>query len=383
LFLFVFACLSLPLVQQVVPFFESEPLWGHFTIAAETSFSWNGWLDGTYQHKKEAYLNDHAGFRPDLIRIKDQMDLELYHKVPGVTVGKSNCLFYDNYIDTYLGVDYIGDSAIRAKMLRLKALQDTFSHLGKSLVLVYEPDKVTYYSEYLPDNRNAARHPTNYKSCFRIGDSLSINQVDLNSWFLKMKDTTRELLFSKAGIHWTVYGSILAGDSLVRYIENVRGLQLPHASWTRVEHLYGARGNDDDIERVANLLFHINDQRYAYPVLKYPADTTSKKPKVVIIGDSFVFNLLNNDLPQQSFSDWQFWFYFKFINNKHTPIGGDDKNPLVNSYYWQRTIDSADCIVLMYTSINLSYGRNELGSGFIEQEYEHYFPAKKDVSTAR
>lgn len=151
---------------------------------------------------------------------------------------------------------------------------------------------------------------------------------------------------------------------------------LPHASWTRVEHFYDTKNSDGDIERVANLLFHVNDQRYAYPVLKYPVDTTSKKPKVVIIGDSFVFNLLNNDLPQQTFSDWQFWFYFKFINNKHTSIGGDDKNPVIEHDNWQAAIDSTDCIVLMYTSINLSYGRNELGSGFIEQEYQHYYPAK-------
>ena len=385
LFLFVFACLCLPLVQQAVPFFESKPLRGYFTIAADTSFSWSGWLEGTYQHKKEAYLNDHAGFRPDLIRIKDQLDYSLYNRLDysGAVPGKKNCLYFNDYILAYTGVDYSGDSVISAKMIRLRALQDTFARMGKSLVLVFSPNKAFYYADYLPDNRKAIGAPTNYQSYLRIGDSLDIHQIDFNAWFMGMRKTSKELLMSKAGTHWTVYGAILAGDSLVRYVERARGVHIPHATWSKTEHLYGARQTDDDIEKSANLLFPLANERYCYPLLKYPDDTTAKKPRVILIGDSFVFTLLTNGLPQHSFKDWQFWFYFDRINNDRTPIGCGEENPLIENYNWQGAIDSTDCIVLMYTSINLSYGRNELGSGFIEREYDHYFPVKKDVSTAQ
>ena len=379
LFLFLFAVLSLPFVQRAVPFFESEPLEGYFSIAADTSFSWQGWFNGAYQHKKEAYLNDHAGFRPDLIRIKDQVDYSLYTRLDysGAIAGKENCVYFDNYVYAYTGMEYTGDSFILAKMIKLKALQDTFAHLGKSLLLVYSPNKAFYYPEYLPDSWKTVIGPTNYQSYLRIGDSLAINQVNFNAWFMAMKDTTKELLFSKAGTHWTIYGAILAGDSLVRYVERVRSVHIPHATWKKTVRLYGARQSDDDIAKAANLLFHIANERYTYPLLQYPDDTTAKKPKVVLIGDSFVFTLLNNRLPQHSFKDWQFWFYFKYVNNEHTTIGGDDRNPLIENYNWQSAIDSTDCIILMYTSINLAQGKNELGSGFIEREYDHYFPAKK------
>ncbi|MCW3123293.1 MAG: sugar O-acetyltransferase precursor [Flavipsychrobacter sp.] len=219
---------------------------------------------------------------------------------------------------------------------------------------------------------------TNYQSYMRIGDSMGIHKISFHQWFLDMKSTSKEPLFIKSGIHWSVYGSVLAGDSLVRYIEKARNIRLPHPQWVKTDHVRTPREPDNDIQETANLLWPVTDDIYTYPILKYPEDS-SQKPKVIFIGDSFGMNLLRNGLPQHTIdSDWQYWFSFQFIDNKDTPIGGGWQNPLIKDYNWLSALDKTDCIILMYTSINLCNGRCELGNGFIEQAYDHYFPAGKE-----
>jgi hypothetical protein len=376
---FILVILCLPAMQQLLGFYDGKKLNGYFSVTNDTTFSWQQWFGGSYQQRKGNFMNDHIGFRPDLIRINNQVDFSLFETLNygGAVLGKQHCLFYGDYINAYNGADYTGDSFIRIKMMKLKALQDTFARLNKSLLLVYCPNKAFFYPEYLPDNRKQLQGPTNYSSYLRIGDSLGINKVDFNAWFIAMKDTSRELLISKQGIHWSVYGSILAGDSLVRYVEQVRNTPIAHAVWSRVERVHGARYTDDDIAGTLNLMFAVADETFCYPILKYPTGDTGKKPKVVIIGDSFVMNLLDDGLPQHSFADWQYWQYFKFVNNKNTQqCMGCETNAQIKDTDWQKEISNTDCIILMYASINLGRDIHELGNGFIEQAYDYYYPKK-------
>jgi acetyltransferase AlgX (SGNH hydrolase-like protein) len=379
LYALLIGSLILPITQQCISFYDSPKLYGYFSAAKDIPFSWNSWFEGSYQQLKGTFVNDNAGFRPDLIRIKDQVDFSLYKKMNygGIVLGKQGYLFFGEYIDAYTGADYTGDSVIRNLLYQLKALQDTFSRLNKSLVLVHTPNKAFFYNERIPDELKLRKGPTNYESYVRIADSLGINQIDFNAWFLSMKDTCKELLMSGQGTHWTHYGSIIAGDSLLTYIGKIRKMPIDHPSWLRVERVVNPRGSDDDIERNLNLLFPIVRERFTYPILKYPSDNGRKKPKVILVGDSFVMNLLNNELPQHIFADWQYWFYFKLVTNEHTIACCGPESPLISNYDWKKEMNSTDCIVLMYNSINLGHGEKELGSGFIERAYNYYYPEKK------
>lgn len=373
------AVLSLPMIQQALSFYASDPLSGNFDVVSDTAFSWEGWLAGTYQQRENAFYNDHMGFRPDLIRIKDQADLWLFHKLNygGCVLGKNNCLFWDNYIDAYTGRDFAGDSFIRRQLFMLKALQDTFARTGKTLLVIHCPNKAFYYHELIPEDIGKVVGKNNYSVYKTIGDSLGIHQIDINGWFMAMKDTCKELLMTRQGTHWSVYGSVIAGDSIVRYIERKRNLRLPHAEWIRIEHVHGARYTDKDIVDNANLLFPNDNETFSYPVIQYGRDTTARKLKTIFIGDSFVMNFITNKLPQGTFPDWQYWFYFKYLSDATNSDISHDR-PVPGGSYWIDEIKKADCILLAYTSMNLrSSGENQLGSGFIEKAYEYYYPQKK------
>ncbi len=368
---FAFVVLVLPFVQQCFPFITSGELSGDFTNAPDVEFSWAKWIDGSYQKGKADFCNDHLGFRPDLLRLNNQIDFSLFGECHAVwtLLGTHQCLFQAPYIEAYYGRDFVGYKSILERSIKLKAIQDTLARLGKSLVLVYAPNKARFFPEYFPENRmHEQKTVTNYEEYRRLGDSLGINQIDMNAWFVSMKNKSKELLFAKQGIHWTVYGEILAGDSLTRYIERTRHIHVPHPDWSQIEHSTEPRSGDDDVERGLNLIFPITTETFGYPVIKDVPDSGFKKPNVIYVGDSYAFKMLIFGIPGRMNGNCEYWGYFNDVHG----INGTWAT-YIKDYDWKGAIDKNDCVALVYTEFNL----RDLGSGFIDAAYDRYYPHKK------
>ena len=366
---FVMIVVFLPLIQQCLPVITSAPLYGYFQLSPEISFTPETWIDGSYQEGKSKYLNDHVSFRPDFIRLNSQIDYSLFTKMNtgwGV-IGKKGCILDMNYINSWNGADFVGYDSALAKLMKLKALQDTLGKLGKSLVLVHTATKPYFYADCIPGKYiRQKKQPTNFDVLRHIGDSLGIHQIDMNSWFCAMKDTSKELLYPKQGIHWSYYGAMLAGDSLVKYLEKLRHIQMPHPRWINVRHTTEPNATDNDIAGVMNLIWPVTTETFAYGEISCDSDTTKTKPSAVYIGDSYTITLIANNYFNCINSNWEFWFYFRQL---HKMPNGLAEYPMEN-HDWQGALDIADCVILVYNAANL----NKLGSGFIEAAYGHYFP---------
>jgi hypothetical protein len=377
LFIFLFILLLAPFIQKNLPFIESGGLNGDFTNAGDADFTWKTWFDGWYQINKHNYYNDQFGFRPDFVRINNQLDFSLFEKVHSnsVIVGKNSCLYQEAYITSYYGDDFMGTDSIRGLSLKLKAIQDTLAKLGKTLIVAYEPTKAYYYPENFPERFNTKTlRPTNINAFRRFGDSLHINQLDFNAWFVSMKAKTKDSLFSKQGIHWTNYGSILAADTLVKSISSLRNIRMQMPQYTEVERTTNARHPDDDINKALNLIFPIVRETFSYPALIYKTDTTANRPRAIYIGDSFFMNIIQAWIPHNINSEWEFWFYFKRVISQENAAYADKWKAIDEKYNWAQKLDSADYVVIMYTTHNLA---NHGFSDFIEKAYWHYYPTKQ------
>ncbi len=80
LLLFIVVILLLPLLQHSFSIIVSGPLNGLYAEVPDTAFSLKKWLNGSYQHQKELYLNEKTGFRPDMVRLNNQIDFSLFDK---------------------------------------------------------------------------------------------------------------------------------------------------------------------------------------------------------------------------------------------------------------------------------------------------------------
>ena len=369
---FIFLVLLLPLAQQCAPFFESEMLHGA-GAAPDAKFGFSEWMNGSYQRSKENFVNDNNGLRSDLVRMNNEIDFALFRKLHGgvVVLGKEHCLYQYPYIDSYYGIDYVGHDTIVEKCRKLRALQDTLARLGKSLILAHAPCKAYYWPEYFPeDSRRPYRGSANFDVYLHVADSMGINQVDFNTWFVAMKGKSKELMYSKQGIHWSIYGAILAGDSLVRYVEKLRHIRMVHFQLNNVVHTSKARYTDDDIAKILNLAVPVTREVFAYPDVNYIPDPYARKPRMIFIGDSFLWSWMSIGTMENVTSYWEYWNYFSTVFNYEYPASGVSYD--IKDWNWRAALDSTDCVVIMYTAQNLK----QLGSGFIEQAYDRYYPKK-------
>lgn len=372
LFVVLFGILFTSLLQQNVLHIECGVLNGYYPEAPDSPFTVRKWFNGSFQEEETNYMNDHVGLRPFFIRVNSQIDYTLFHQLDygGTKMGSNNCLYFYDYIEAYFGRDYAGYEALHEQMRQLKAVQDTLTKLGKTIVTVYAPCKAWFFPEYFPMDARSVMHPNNYKTCLRIGDSLGVAQVDLNRWYLSLKDTSKEVLFARWGIHWTNYGSILGSDTIIRYIERVRHIRMPHPMWSKVVRTREARDPDADIGGTLNLLFPLQTDVYTYPELFYKTDSSTTVPKIIFIGDSYNINLIRTGVMQHISKPWQFWFNFTYL------MDSADYNAFeytkLESRDWVSEVESANCIIVM----NTCRQADRLGNGFIQAAYAHYFSRK-------
>ncbi len=372
LFVLLMVVLLGPMAEQSTNFIHTLKLSGAFVLTEEPKFSFEDWWEGKFQEAKTKSLNDQVGFRPDFIRINNQIDYTLFSKLHffyGI-LGRNATLWDGAYIDAYQGNDYIGHDSILKQALKFRKLQDTLQKLGKTLVMIHAPNKGFFYPENLPDNRiNLFRGPTNIADYTKIADSLGINMIDFNSWFSKIKNSSPEILYPRQGIHWSMYGAALAADSLVKYLENIRKEPLQHFTWNKVDHDINPRYTDNDLSNALNLIVPACVENFAYPQMVFPHEEKAHKNKVIYIGDSFLCQWYYSGILDNINEKWDIWFYFRTVCNPMHAYG-EPNAPIVKDIDWMSELLKADCIILLYTPFNIP----QYGSGFIEKAYSIFFP---------
>jgi hypothetical protein len=289
-----------------------------------------------------------------------------------IIVGKNNYLQADSHIEAYLGTDFIGKKYIDDKVSRLKYLQDYFlEKKGVTLLVILAPGKGFYFPEHIPDRYlKLKKNITNNGYYVSQMKKAGINLIDFNQWLVNLKDTSRNILYPKTGIHWSCYGAWLCADSLTRYLEARLDRALPHLVLDSVVHEPVARRKDNDMDRVLNLMWTIPVPEMSYPVFHHEYRSSLPKPSALFISDSFYWYWHDNGIIKNTFSQEEMWYYDKevyplqLIRPTNTAQIGLDQ-----------AIGRQDVVILMQT--NAGYGN--IGYGFVDRAYEFYYPGKTPV----
>ncbi len=366
IFLLLMAALICPLIQSKFNFINVTPLKGSIKSPENAYFSIKGWLSGDYQTKKEKYLNESFGFRNIFVRINNQIAFNLFNKAKanGVIIGKNNFLFEENYIKAYYGTDFIGVDSIWHRMQRLKYIQDTLKKLNKDLIIIFAAGKGSFYPEYIPDKYKKNIDKTNYGYHLKYAEELNLHYLDFNGYFIKNKHKSKYLLYPQYGIHWSYYGTCLVADSIIRYIESLRHINMPKLYWKEINMEYpkDAKEGDYDVADGMNLKFKLKSEKMAYPKLQFESDSGKTKPSVLVVSDSYYWGMFNFGI-SRSFNNSHFWYYNRQIYpdyyNNSLETGSINIRDEINRH---------DVIIIMATDANLP----GFGWGFIENVYNMF-----------
>jgi hypothetical protein len=365
LFTFLLFLILIPCLQHRYAFFDSEPLYGSFQLSEIPSFSWSNWFSGKYQTELDKGIEENIGFRNSFVRLNNQMNYSFFNiaSAKSVIVGKEGYLFEEGYINSYLGKDGVNEGAINLKIERAKYVKTELEKRGKHLLILLVPGKGSFYPEYIPDRFHPEkRNVTNYDIYSKLLPASGLNYIDLNGYFLKLKNQTPYPLYPKQGIHWSNYGASLAMDSIINYIRWNFKINLPTMSVKEIDASDTTRDTDYDLGKGMNLLFKMQHNQMAYPKVAFKCDSTTVRPNVLTIGDSYFWTLMGLGLNKNVFNNNAFWYY-----NKIAYVEPFVEKPVDHSAL-RKEIDQQDIIILLQTEAYY----NNIGMGFIESAYTLY-----------
>ena len=350
--------LAFPLFQGLTHLIKEKSLKGYYTKPEPVHFSIADWFSGAYQSKAEKYVNDEFGFRSFFVRLNNQVQYSLFNRInaQGVVIGKENYLYESLYIDTYFGLDYIGKEKITKKVASMRFIQDKLDSMHKGFFVVIAAGKGYYYPEYFPDSYSKqAKGPTNYDGYLSELPKQGVRFIDYNDYFIKNRDKTEYMLYPKYGIHWSTYGECLVIDSLRKYIEKERKIDMPNFYWNTVK-TNSPQKDDYDIGDALNLMSKLKGPQMGYPDLGTEDAKGKTKPSILVVSDSFFWGLINLGF-FNAFSESHFWYYNEEIVPENAAKSHTDALNL------KEEIEKHDIVVLMCTPSNLK----KIGWGFIER----------------
>lgn len=329
---------------------KDPSLKGAVEYSADVDFSWKGWFNSSWQEQKEKYLNENFGTRSYFVRLHNEIDYRLFDKfhARAVVVGKEGYLYESSYITSYLGWDFLGNDSLLHIINNIEKAQNILEARGKTMILVLAPGKASFYPEFLPAIYDKVKPgQTNYETLSDYAEKRNLNFINFSTYFKEKKKDSPYLLFPKFGIHWSVYAMCLASDSLIKYMEVKKQIEMNHLMWEKVE-MKEAFEYDYDAGRALNLLFYLKGPLMGYPKTRMSNAKGKKKSSVLIVADSFYWGIYKLNVAE-AYSNSHFWYY----NREVYP--DQDSAPInVKNLNFEEQINQHDVFILMATEPNFA-----------------------------
>ena len=339
--------------------YSPTPLSGAVVEVHRPTLSHSTWFSGSFQEEITRWFNQELPVRPLSIRLRNQFQFSLFHRsMTYVLVGRNDQYFAYNYFPAFRGFDLKEEAHWDKVSQDLNWLNDTLEKRGVILLVVLAPNKVRYMPENLPDNlKKIPGDLTNQDLLVGHLKQLGVPFLNLNEWFVSMKDTIRHTPFPNTGIHWNAYGALLGGDTLLALMDQMIPDPIVQLQLGPGGIKDSIIGSDRDVGDDLNLLFPPKTKPQYYPRVTYDLEGRNK-PNVLVVGDSFFWTINAVGVNKEAFSDRSsFWFY---NNTNFDQVHGEVPVDSLNA--WNEVLDR-DVIILISTESNLE----TFPFGFIER----------------
>ena len=362
LFIILMILLFMPLLQGRFQLIPLKPLNGATLETKKPQFEFESYRSGDYAKQEEAYLSQHFGFREPVVRLYNQYLWSCYKKTYAhdVMAGKRGWLYTPESVRDYYGTEMQrwqhSPEAARQRYDReiryMNRVREILKENDVELLAFIAPEKSFLYPEYLPDGEHDT---TTFNACAYFWHRLNETGfpcINMTPWFEQMKDTVGYPLIPQTGAHW-VFPAVYAADSLFRFMGDLKGIELPRLKIGTL-HESDNHGADNDLEQLLNLTLPIR-KHYGYSPtaeITVVSNTATVKPKVLFIGNSFMWGITNQVPMREVFDDMEFWYYFS------TAYTGDPLKPhgAVVDYNLLEKLLDFDYIVWFTTGNQLNKG---------------------------
>lgn len=348
LFIGLMLLLWIPLIQSLTGFFKEPKLSGAFTIPSKPEFSIDSLKSFQYQKHAEDYLNNTFGLRGFFVKVKNSWEYLLFKQinVEDQVEGEKGYIYSKSSIELNIGHYYNGSIKNANTIRKINFLKDGVEKRGGHFLAIFAPSKEVVLPEFLPEEyRGIKADSCDYFDIISGYKKYNIPYLDFSEYLKKMKEKSEYPLFTKTGFHWSSIAAGIAQDSLLSYMQKQLNYSMPKYTRKGVEWSDTVRDSEADFEEPMNLLFSLNQPKYVYPKFEMVnSSLKNKRPKVIIIGDSFFWQLKNLKMLQYIFSeDSKYWYYFAKYSFPLSDVAG----LLLKDINVMEEINSADYVILV------------------------------------
>ncbi len=365
-------------LQQATGLFHFKELDGVTENAPKPKVSFASFVESNLQDSTETYLMQHYGFREPLTRLHNQLRWSLfrYSKVAEdkrIVITPDNWIFEPWTVEEYYQSRVYNDNTDYSEKLykdfedeaqRLLELQQLLEPYGTHLFVALLPGKELVCGEHMPKNTQYFfdKKITAYDFYRTRFKELGVNHIDLGEWFVQMKDTVSYPLFPQTGTHWSNLAAIHSADTLIRYMEWLSDTNMVNITTGGVYQR--TLKPDADLESLMNLIWPIQKAPNFLTTVYHDFDTTAWRPRLITVGDSFYWNILNLIPVWDVFESVPYWYYFS------TVYFGDDDLKVTHKTsdidVLQEVID-ADFVMLAYSTVSLYKMSNGFSEALLEK----------------
>jgi len=374
IFFLILVVLGTSSFQESYRVVRETPLKGYYRqtqVPDLKLFTWKRWFSAEFQEVFADRINNNTGFRISMIRINNQLDYSLFGVIhaKGFVTGKERYLFEEDYIHEYTGDYFIGEAPIKRKLSRLKNVMDSLRSYHVPLLLVFEPGKASFYPEYIPRRFHPeSRGQSNYDYMVQYAREIGLPFIDLNRYFLQLKDTSRYPLFPRYGMHWSLFGVPFAVDTLSKSIVAATGGRIPNFTMLPLVKCSVPVGTDNDIGELLNLACDLPPTAGALPTIRFDG-SVPRTVDALVIADSYYINIVEK-YGRKMFRSQDYWYY----NKKLYPYQNQEPTPVPDKTNLREKLTKYGVIILMASEINLHCGF----WNFADEAFLAFHPEVKD-----
>jgi hypothetical protein len=321
------------------------------------SLTFTNFIQNTYQDTVSAWFNYTTGFRPVLVRLRNQIDYSLFHLSHGKIVrGKGDYLFLDECFTACLGWQ-VDSGLLRRKVDTLEMVKNHLNALGIPMLYVVAPGKGDYDEDAFPAGYRSMKNDITYYDLIQQQlKSHGIEYINLHAYFDRPGAVFAHPVFSKQGLHWSTFGGCLALDTTYRKIAAVLSFEPMAIDLSHDTISTDLRNPEDDLAEMVNLLSvpHVDTLAYPQTICTALHAEKTKKPKVLFVGDSFSYIFGFSKLPTQLFDPGtRFWFNMRVEKNfaDITPDGRD-----LSKVDIENELKQYDMVIILSTDGRYHYG---------------------------
>lgn len=344
-------------------------LGGYETKIQFPDFNFLDFLEGKFQEQTAKYISQYIGLRSYFVRTDNQISVSVFGQLspktsPQVVIGKDKMLFERAYIRE-LNDKYDYDPLLLEKTAEdLLKLQNYLNKKDKAFLLLISPSKAELYSENIPKQfiKSKKELPERLNLFRQFLDQRGVNYIDGPKYFANLKQDLKIPLFSHTGTHWTYYPTCLFLSKALQQIEQQIPVKLINLNCGEPKLVSWPIGTDKDLLHLLNVWKtkkYLKNTNYSASSIKEDSDTV--RPNVLIVGTSFVWQLLKYIDKYNIFAKRDYFYYFNVNYSKRGSVarGKIDKSNL----NLKNILENKDVVLIEINEINI----DSLGYGFLDE----------------